>query len=97
MFPSSPLRGRRVTRETDPGRRSPRAKNCWRLAGRGPAWGTRMIESITHAGTLLASIVWAEATPEKTTFVTPVDCPQQVGFIVHRAGGSVPRHRHLPV
>ncbi|MBI1826784.1 MAG: hypothetical protein HY287_15245 [Planctomycetes bacterium] len=45
----------------------------------------------------LACIVYASHKPPITEFVTPTDWTQQVGFVVYRAGTSIPRHRHLPI
>jgi uncharacterized protein with PhoU and TrkA domain len=55
------------------------------------------VEHITCNGTALAYIVRAEIDPCKTTFVTPGDFKQQVGFIVYAAGSEIPRHVHRPV
>jgi hypothetical protein len=56
-----------------------------------------VIESITHGGSLLASIISAGAAPAETTFLTQPQSQQQVGFVVYPAGGAVPRHTHRPV
>ena len=55
------------------------------------------VEHITCNGTPLAYIVHAEINPRETTFVTPGDFKQQVGFIVYAAGSEIPRHVHRPV
>jgi len=55
------------------------------------------VEQITCNGTPLAYIVRAEIDPRETTFVTPGDFKQQVGFIVYGAGTEIPRHVHRPV
>ncbi len=55
------------------------------------------VEPITCNGTLLAYIIRAEIAPHETTFVTPGDLKQQVGFIVYSAGTEIPRHLHRPV
>ncbi|TMB70615.1 MAG: hypothetical protein E6J54_13865 [Deltaproteobacteria bacterium] len=35
--------------------------------------------------------------PAKTTFVTPPEFKQQVGFVVYPAGGAIQRHDHRPL
>jgi len=55
------------------------------------------VEHINWNGTPLAYIVHAEIDPLETTFVTPGDFKQQVGFIVYAAGSEIPRHVHRPV
>src|SRR5512137_1696562 len=45
----------------------------------------------------LAYIIRPDPLPEKTTFLTPPEFKQQVGFIVYPAGGEVRRHLHLPL
>jgi hypothetical protein len=52
------------------------------------------IEQITWQGQTLVYIIRADFLPEKTTFVTPSDYKQQVGYVVHRAGGKIQRHTH---
>jgi cupin fold WbuC family metalloprotein len=53
--------------------------------------------SVTHQDKLLAYIIPAQDLPDKTTFLTDEDAPQQLGYIVYPKGGECPRHRHLPV
>ena len=55
------------------------------------------VENIACNGSPLAYIVRAEIDPRETTFVTPGDFKQQVGFIVYDAGTEIPRHVHRPV
>ena len=55
------------------------------------------IEHIACNGTPLAYLIRAEIDPRETTFVTPGDFNQQVGFIVYPAGAEIPRHLHRPV
>jgi uncharacterized protein with PhoU and TrkA domain len=55
------------------------------------------IEHIACNGAPLAYIIRAEIDPRETTFVTPSDFKQQVGFIVYPAGAEIPRHVHRPV
>ena len=55
----------------------------------------RHVEHITSDGRSLAYIIRGEINPSKTTFLTPPDLKQQVGFVVYPAGGEVRRHVHL--
>jgi uncharacterized protein with PhoU and TrkA domain len=52
------------------------------------------IEHITWKGKPLAYIIRREINPEKTTFLTPSEFKQQVGFVVYPAGGEIQRHVH---
>jgi hypothetical protein len=56
-----------------------------------------VIEFIEDSGTILAVVVKSGYRPDKTTFVTPDDFRQQLGFIVYAAGTAIPRHKHLPI
>ena len=55
------------------------------------------VEHITCDGKPLAYIIRAEINPEKTTFLTPPEFKQQIGFVVYPAGGNIQRHVHLPL
>jgi uncharacterized protein with PhoU and TrkA domain len=55
------------------------------------------VEHIARNGRPLAYIIRAEISPGKTTFLTPSDFKQQVGFVVYPAGGEIQRHLHLPL
>jgi hypothetical protein len=55
------------------------------------------VEQIAQNGKTLAYIIRAEVSPDKTTFLTPSDLKQQIGFIVYPAGGNIQRHVHLPL
>jgi uncharacterized protein with PhoU and TrkA domain len=58
------------------------------------------MEHVEHSasnGKALAYIIRAEIDPRETTFMTPGDCKQQVGFVVYPAGSEIPRHVHRPV
>lgn len=55
------------------------------------------IEHITWNDKPLAYIIRAEMNPEKTTFLTPLDFNQQLGFVVYPAKGEVARHVHRPL
>jgi mannose-6-phosphate isomerase-like protein (cupin superfamily) len=52
------------------------------------------VEQIVCGEKPLAYIIRAEMSPAKTTFVTPPEFKQQVGFIVYPAGGEIQRHDH---
>ncbi len=54
-------------------------------------------EIIAKDGAELCYIIRAELAPNATTFITPPDYKQQVGFIAYPAGGEVQRHLHLPL
>jgi mannose-6-phosphate isomerase-like protein (cupin superfamily) len=56
-----------------------------------------LIESITSDGVPLCYVIRAELNPEKTTFITPPEFKQQVGFVVYSAGGEIVRHVHRPL
>src|SRR5215470_18866951 len=55
------------------------------------------VEHIVWNDKTLATIVRAQINPQQTTFVTPPEFNQQVGFIVYREGQEIPRHQHRPV
>ena len=54
-------------------------------------------ESVEHEGGLIAYIIRRERMPAETTFVTPDDFKQQLGFIVYPKGGEIARHIHKPM
>jgi hypothetical protein len=53
-----------------------------------------LIEQITCADVPLCIIIRAAYSPEQTTFLTPPEFKQQVGYVVYPAGGEVRRHVH---
>jgi hypothetical protein len=55
------------------------------------------IEIITSQGQTLCYVIRHNTCPEKTTFITPPDAKQQVGFIVYPKDGIIPRHTHRPL
>jgi hypothetical protein len=55
------------------------------------------LEIITANGQVLCYVIPKSTQPEKTTFVTPPDGKQQVGFIVYSKGGVIARHIHKPL
>lgn len=56
-----------------------------------------LVEKIMWADVPLAYIIRGDLTPSRTTFVTPPQFKQQVGFIVYPAGGEIQRHVHRPL
>ena len=55
------------------------------------------VDIIEKGGVELCYIIRGELAPVATTFVTPPEYKQQVGFIAYPAGGEVQRHLHLPL
>jgi len=58
---------------------------------------SNLVEIITAGDKPLAFVIRAAFLPSKTTFLTPPEFKQQVGYIVYPAGGVVPRHVHRPL
>ena len=56
-----------------------------------------LIEKIAYHDRPLAYIIRSELIPATTTFLTPPEFKQQVGFVVYPAGGEIKRHTHLPL
>ena len=56
-----------------------------------------MVERIFSGDACLAYIIRADFLPDETTFLTPPDYKQQVGYIVYPAGGEIERHVHRPL
>jgi hypothetical protein len=56
-----------------------------------------LLEHITDNGRPLVYLIRASFRPEKTTFLTPPEFKQQVGYVVYPAGGEVARHLHKPL
>jgi len=60
-----------------------------------------LVEKICFNNAPLAYIIRSQLMPDKTTFLTPPDFNQQVGFVVYPAGSVISRHvyrfleRHL--
>jgi len=52
------------------------------------------VEKIVSNGKPLAYIIRGELEPTQTTFLTPPEFKQQVGYIVYSAGGEIRRHLH---
>lgn len=55
------------------------------------------IEIISWKDKPLAYIIRNELLPTETTFITPPDFKQQVGYVVYGSGGEVVRHLHKPL
>jgi len=58
---------------------------------------TNEVEIITANNQILCYVIPKNTSPEKTTFITPADGKQQVGFIVYPQGGTIARHIHKPL
>jgi len=56
---------------------------------------TNSPEIITWQDQPLVYIIRTDPMPEKTTFLTPPEFKQQVGFVVYPSGGVIARHLHL--
>ncbi len=54
-------------------------------------------EEIKHNDKLLAIILWADCTFNKTTFFSPPDFSQQLGCIVYKKDGVIKAHFHKEV
>lgn len=54
-----------------------------------------LVERICWRETCLAYIIRSALVPLKTTFLTPAEFKQQVGYIVYPAGGEIARHVHV--
>jgi hypothetical protein len=55
------------------------------------------VERVLHCGQPLAYVIRSGYVPSATTFLTPPEFKQQVGFVVYPKGGQVARHVHLPI
>jgi hypothetical protein len=55
------------------------------------------VEQICWEGRPLAYVIRAELQPDRTTFLTPSDFQQQVGFVVYPKEGVIARHIHRPL
>src|SRR5262245_49801069 len=55
------------------------------------------LERILYNGMPLAYIIRTGMNPGGTTFLTPPEFKQQVGFVVYPAGGEIQRHVHRPL
>ena len=57
---------------------------------------TPQVEIIDKDGQPLTYLIRTTTLPETTTFLTPPEFKQQVGFVVYPEGGEIPRHVHRP-
>jgi hypothetical protein len=55
------------------------------------------IEFVMDGEIVLAVIIRAEVSPQKTTFITPENFTQQAGFVVYSSGGNIAAHDHKPI
>jgi len=55
------------------------------------------VEHITDQGKPLCYIIRSEFMPAQTTFLTPPEFKQQVGYVVYPQGGEIARHSHRPL
>jgi hypothetical protein len=55
------------------------------------------VEVIRAGEQILCYVIQPEAGLTETTFITPPDARQQVGFIVYPKGGVIRRHAHRPL
>ncbi len=56
-----------------------------------------LVQRICWQDQCLAYVIRGAFAPDKTTFLTPPDYKQQVGFVVYPAGGEIQRHVHEPL
>ena len=52
------------------------------------------VEKISQDGKVLCILIHSDLMPTETTFITPAEYKQQVGFVVYPAGGEINRHTH---
>lgn len=55
------------------------------------------VEIISWEGQPLVYIIRANIRPSRTSFITPPEFKQQVGFVVYPKGGEISRHVHRPL
>ena len=58
-----------------------------------PSW----VEIISADGHPLTYIIRGGQLPDRTTFLTPPEFKQQVGYVAYPAGGVIARHMHVPI
>ena len=56
-----------------------------------------LVERIYWGETCLAFVIRSSFLPEETSFLTPLESNQQVGYVVYPAGGEITRHVHHPI
>lgn len=62
-----------------------------------PELDVDLVEHIHSNADCLAIIIRSSFLPERTTFLTPDEYKQQVGFVVYPEGGEIQRHVHKPL
>jgi len=55
------------------------------------------VELITADGKTLCYVVRVKTRPRQTTFITPPEAKQRVGFIVYPKDSTILRHVHKPL
>ncbi|MFB5622254.1 MAG: hypothetical protein ACE5Q7_04910 [Candidatus Nitrosomaritimum yanchengensis] len=55
------------------------------------------IEWIRSDDDTIAIIIRKKFQPDETSFITPDEFNQQIGFIVYEKGGKIKPHKHLPL
>ena len=56
-----------------------------------------MVEHVVSNGKPLCYLIRASLIPEETTFLTPPEFKQQVGYVVYPAGSEIKRHVHRSI
>ncbi len=56
-----------------------------------------LIEWIRSGEQVIAIIIRQSVSPAETTFITPDEFNQQIGFVVYPAGGQIQAHSHKPI
>lgn len=57
----------------------------------------QLVERVYDGDQPLTFIIRAGFSPDQTTFVTPDEFQQQIGFVVYPKGGEIARHAHRPL
>ncbi|MFB0564471.1 MAG: hypothetical protein ACETWK_02180 [Candidatus Aminicenantaceae bacterium] len=56
-----------------------------------------LVERVCWGEICLALIIRASFLPNETTFITPPEYKQQLGYVVYPAGSGIQRHLHRPL
>lgn len=56
-----------------------------------------ILERITSNGVPLCYLIRSHSVPDKTTFLTPPEFKQQVGYVVYKTGTEIARHIHRSI
>lgn len=59
--------------------------------------GLQIVEHIKSSGKTLCFLIRASLIPDETTFLTPPEFKQQVGYVVYPAGSEISRHVHRSI